>query len=50
MVEFVKENYFDINTFLNSLPEDIGRIDLQKRNLTIIPSLERFKKLKELNP
>jgi hypothetical protein len=22
MVEFVKENYFDINTYLNTLPEE----------------------------
>jgi Leucine-rich repeat (LRR) protein len=48
-MEFVKETDFDINTYLNSLPENIERIYLGSRNLTYIPSLERFKNLKELN-
>jgi Leucine-rich repeat (LRR) protein len=40
---------FDIINYLNSLPQDIECIDLRNNNLTFIPSLERFKNLKELN-
>jgi Leucine-rich repeat (LRR) protein len=40
---------FNIINYLNSLPEDIECIDLRSRNLTFIPSLKRFKNLKELN-
>jgi len=40
---------FDINTYLDSLPEDTECIYLNKRNLTFIPSLERFKNLRVLN-
>ena len=40
---------FDIINYLNSLPEDIECMDLRNNNLTFIPSLKRFKNLKELN-
>ena len=39
---------FEINTFLDSLPEDIEYINLRYRNLTFIPSLKRFKNLQVL--
>jgi Leucine-rich repeat (LRR) protein len=39
---------FNIETYLHSLPEDIETIDIQFRDLTFIPSLERFTKLKKL--
>ena len=39
---------FDINAYLDSLPEDTKCIYLRGRNLTFIPSLERFKNLHSL--
>ena len=39
---------FNIEAYLDSLPEDIEKIDIRSRNLTYIPSLERFKKLQIL--
>ena len=39
---------FDINTYLDSLSEDTKCIYLGGRNLTFIPSLERFKNLQTL--
>ena len=40
---------FDIETYLNSLPDDTTKIDVSGRNLTYLPDLYRFKKLKYLN-
>ncbi len=40
---------FNIEDYLNSLPEDIEVINISEKNLTYIPSLERFRKLKELD-
>lgn len=34
--------------YLNSLPDDIEEIDVSNRNLTILPSLTRFRNLKRL--
>jgi len=39
---------FDIQQYLDSLPEDTESINVSKRNLDYIPSLERFTKLKKL--
>jgi Leucine-rich repeat (LRR) protein len=39
---------FNIEDYLNSLPDDIEEINISNKNLTYIPSLERFRKLKEL--
>ncbi len=39
----------DINTYIDNLPIDITKLDLKNRNLTYIPSLIKFTKLKELN-
>jgi hypothetical protein len=40
---------FDIETYLNSLPENVTEIDISGKNLTYIPeSIIRFKKLKIL--
>jgi hypothetical protein len=36
---------FDIETYLNSLPDDTKHIDLSKRGLTYLPDLSRFKEL-----
>jgi len=40
---------FDIETYLNSLPDDTKHIDLSKRGLTYLPDLFRFTFLKYLN-
>lgn len=40
---------FDIEEFLNSLPDDITNLDLRHNNLTYIPDLSRFNKLTYLN-
>ena len=40
---------FNIEVYLDSLPEDIEKINIRNRNLTYIPSLERFKNLKILH-
>ena len=40
---------FNIEDYLNSLPEDIQQINISIKKITYIPSLERFKKLKYLN-
>ncbi len=39
---------FDIHQYLDSLPEDTESINVSKRNLHYLPSLERFTKLKTL--
>ena len=40
---------FDIETYLNSLPNDTTEIDVSKKGLTYLPNLSRFKNLKKLN-
>ena len=40
---------FNIEAYLNSLPDDIEEIDVTYRELTYLPDLSRFKKLKKLN-
>ena len=40
---------FNIEEYLNSLPEDITVIDVSYKNLKYLPNLSRFKNLKELN-
>ena len=40
---------FNIETYLNSLPEDIETIDISTHDLTFLPSLSRFKNLIKLN-
>ena len=42
------EEIFNIEEYLNSLPEDIEIIDISYKNLTYIPSLKRFHNLREL--
>jgi hypothetical protein len=37
---------FDIENYLNSLPENIEEIDVSGKNLKYLPDLLRFKKLK----
>lgn len=39
---------FNIEEYLNSLPEDIEIIDISSKNLTYIPSLKQFKYLVDL--
>ena len=39
---------YDIETYLNSLPEDITKINVSNSNLEYIPSLLRFKNLEVL--
>ena len=39
---------YDIETYLNSLPEDITKINVSNSNLEYIPSLSRFKNLEVL--
>ena len=39
---------FNIENYLDSLPEDIETINVSRRNLTYLPSLKRFYKLKKL--
>jgi len=39
---------FDIENYINSLPEDIEIINVSCKNLTYLPSLKRFHKLKKL--
>jgi hypothetical protein len=36
---------FNIEEYLNSLPDDVQVINIRSKNLTYIPSLDRFKKL-----
>ena len=40
---------FNIDKYLNSLPEDIKKLDLSSKGLTYLPSLERFKNLEVLD-
>ena len=40
---------FEIQSYLDSLHEDVGYINISNHNLTFIPCLKRFKKLQELN-
>jgi hypothetical protein len=39
---------FNIEEYLNSLPEDIEEIDISGKGITYLPDLSRFKKLKIL--
>ncbi len=39
---------FDIETYLNSLPDNVEKIVVSNKNLTYLPSLQRFTKLKTL--
>ena len=39
---------FNIEEYINSLPDDIEIIDVSNKSLTYLPSLKRFYKLKEL--
>jgi hypothetical protein len=39
---------FNIEEYLNSLPDDVEEINISYKGLTYIPSLERFTKLQEL--
>lgn len=39
---------FDIENYLNSLSEDISKIDISDKDITYLPDLTRFKKLEEL--
>ena len=38
----------EVQTYLDSLPDDVKRIDLSNKNLTELPDLSRFKKLQYL--
>ena len=40
---------FDIEAYLNSLPEDIIEINISRRNLKILPDLSKFTNLKKLD-
>lgn len=40
---------FNIENYLNSLSENIEKIDVSEKNLTYLPHLLRFKKLKILS-
>ena len=42
-------NNFDIESYLNLLPDDTVFIDISHKNLNYIPDLSRFKNLKILN-
>ena len=42
-------SHFNIEKYINSLPDDIQIIDLSERQLTYLPDLSRFKQLKQLN-
>ena len=39
---------FEMETYLNSLPEDILTIDIRRKCIKYLPDLTRFKNLKEL--
>ena len=39
---------FDIETYLNSLPDDTTEIDVSTKGLTYLPDLSRFKNLIKL--
>lgn len=41
-------NEFNIEEYLNSLPDDTEQIDVSRKNLTYLPSLERFHNLQKL--
>jgi len=41
-------NKFDVEKYLNSLPDNVNIIDVSKKNLNYLPDLLRFKKLKVL--
>ena len=40
---------FNIKNYLNSLPEDVEKIDVSYKKLTYLPDLSRFKNLQILN-
>lgn len=44
-----KQNAFNIEGYLDSLPDDTTFINLSSKKLTYIPDLARFKNLNELN-
>lgn len=44
----MSEEIFNIEEYLNSLPEDIETIDISAKNITYLPSLKRFHNLKTL--
>ena len=44
----MSEEIFNIEEYLNSLPEDIKTIDISAKNITYLPSLKRFRNLKKL--
>ena len=44
----MSEEIFNIEEYLNSLPEDIETIDISSKNITYLPSLKRFYNLKTL--
>ena len=44
----MSEEIFNIEEYLNSLPEDIETIDISNTNITYLPSLKRFYNLKTL--
>ena len=44
----MSEEIFNIEEYLNSLPEDIETIDISNKNITYLPSLKRFYNLKTL--
>ena len=39
---------FDIETYLNSLPDDTEKINVSSKNINYLPNLTRFKNLKLL--
>lgn len=43
------ENFFDIETYINSLPECIKEINIDSKKLQYIPSLTRFEQLETLS-
>jgi Leucine-rich repeat (LRR) protein len=45
----MEDQYFNIEEYINSLPDDIEVIDIGYHNLTYIPDLSRFKKLNYLD-
>ncbi len=40
---------FNIENYLNRLPDDIETINVSRKNLTYLPSLQRFHNLKTLD-
>ena len=40
---------FNVQSFIDSLPDDTTCIDISNKQLTVIPDLSRFTKLKQYN-